>query len=188
MHRFSLIGRNKMDYFRVCAIDAGTRNFAFCVLDNNNWREPLVWQREDLWAPAKGKRSKPTKQNMLEITYEWCQRNQQMLRECDLIILENQIRTPFIIMNTVINSLYYTRVRSVSPMTIAAYFKFPTTREKKKAATVKFVNKHASFPVDNGKQDDYADAWCMAMHAMIKRGALSREELDFSEIDKPKKC
>jgi len=169
-----------MDYQRVCAIDPGTRNFSYCVVDNNNWREPLRWGKEDLWAPAAGKRGKPTKEQVVGITHAWCDRNHAWLRECDIIMIEGQIRKQFIVMQTVIHALYYVKVRIVHPMTVGSFFRFPPTREEKKAATVRFVVRHATIPATD-KQDDYADAWCMAVYCLIKRGAISKLELDFSE-------
>ena len=170
-----------MDYLRVCAIDAGTRNFAFCVVDNMSWKDPLVWRHEDLWAPARGKRSKPTKVQMVDLTYAWCRRNADMLQDCDVILLETQMRTPFIIMNTVIHSLYYSKVQVVSPMTIASFFQLPKTRDAKKAAGVRTVELHAEIPLQRYKADDLADAWLMAVYGLVQRGAISKQSLDFSD-------
>jgi hypothetical protein len=165
------------DYMRVCAVDVGTRNFAFCIVDTMNWRHPLVWQHEDLWAVMPGRRRKPTKDDLVRITVAWCKRNYAALKECDHIVLENQIRTPFIIMNTVIQTLFLKRTTVVHPMTVATFFKLPKTRELKKAATVELVRLHAQIPAGAHKLDDLADTWIMAIHALVMHGGISKKEL-----------
>ncbi len=160
-------------------MDGGTRNFAYCVLDNTTWRAPLVWKKEDLWAPKPGRRAKPSKDDVLRLTYEWCMQNKQMLLDCDRIVLENQIRDPYIVMNTVIHTCFYSRTHSVSPMTIATFFKLPRTRREKKICGVETVKRFAMFPQDYEKVDDLADAWMMAVHELIALKALYREDLVF---------
>ncbi len=159
------------DYHRVCAIDAGTRNFAFCFMDNLDWRQPVNWRKQDLWAPMPKRATKPTLQDVIYITYTWCMQNKTQLDECDSIVLETQLRKPFIVMNTVIQTLFYNKTVVVSPMTIAAYFKLPKTRDAKKAAGVALVQRYAVLHGD--KIDDLADAWMMAAWQMINVGALS---------------
>jgi Poxvirus A22 protein len=166
------------DYKRVCAIDAGYRNFAYCIVDNNNWRKPLHWHKEDLWKPEAGKRGVPTKEDVVRITHEWCRLHWKQLRECDCIVLENQLRTPFIIMNTVIHALFFNRCSVVHPMTVAAFFKLPKTRAEKKAASVVAVGAYAEIDTQLRKVDDLADAWLMAVWKLVQEGAISRKELD----------
>ncbi len=165
------------DYVRVCAIDAGYRNFAYCVVDNNNWRQPLVWNKVDLWAPAAGKRGVPTKDDLVRITHEWCRSNWKLLRGCDCIILENQLRVPFIIINTVIQALFFNKCSVVHPMTVAAFFKLPKTRAEKKVAGVLTVGAYAQIDTQRGKVDDLADAWLMAVWKLVQQGAVSAKEL-----------
>ena len=169
-----------MDYVRVCAIDVGTRNFAYCVVDNNHWREPRQWNRVDLWEPKAGRSRKPSTDDVVCITHRWCDENRQMLLECDVIMLEKQMRTTFIVMNTVIQSLFFTRTRVVSPMTVGSFFNLPKTREAKKAAGVSVCRKYAR--VDDvaqvGKLDDLADTWMMAMYGLVQRGALTASEFE----------
>ena len=165
-----------MDYLRVCAIDAGTRNFAWCVVDNTYWREPLVWRKEDLWAPKPQRRSVPTKEDIIVITMEWIAANRDALNDCDLIVLEKQMRTPFIITNTVINTCFYGKTVQVHPMTIGAYWKLPKTRARKKPAGVEVVSRHAVIP-RTAKPDDLADTWMMAVYYLISKGAISASQL-----------
>ncbi len=166
------------DYACVCAIDVGYRNMAFCVVDNNNWRKPLVWQKVDLWAPAAGRRGVPTKDDVLRITHDWCRANWKLLRACDAIVLENQLRTPFIIMNTVIQALFLSRTTVVHPMTVASFFKLPKTRAEKKVAGILAVGAYAEIDTKSGKVDDLADAWLMATWKLVQLGAISVKELD----------
>ncbi len=162
-----------MDYVRVCAIDAGTRNFAFCVCDNFSWRAPGFWKREDLWAPKPGRRQKPTLQDVIAITHAWCMRNRRMLEVCDVVVLENQIRKPFIAMNTVIQALHFAKTVIAHPMTVARFFDLPKQREPKKKATVALCKEHCDIPKSNGKEDDLADAWMMAVYTLVQRKAIS---------------
>lgn len=99
--------------------------------------------------------------------------------ECDLIMLEKQMRTNFIVMNTVIQSLFFTRARVVSPMTVGSFFKLPKTREQKKAAGVNVCRRFALIDDVNqaGKLDDLADAWMMCAYGLVQRGAISAKEL-----------
>lgn len=165
------------DYVRVCAIDAGTRNFAYCVVDNFTYDVPLKWVKEDLWKPHPTRRAKPTKEQMVALTVTWCRRNKAMLDACDLIVLENQIRTPFIIMNTVIQALYFDKAQTVSPMTIAAYFNMPKTREAKKLAAVRIAKTHCTMQEGVEKLDDLADAWLMAVWGLIAAKGVSAKIL-----------
>lgn len=164
------------DYARVCAIDPGTRNFSFCVADNFTWRRPIQWTLVDLWPPAPGRRATPTTEDVVAVTHQWCADNDELLRSCDTIVIEKQMRTPFIVMCTVIQALYFSRVRVVSPMTVGAFFNLPKTRQAKKAAGVVVCKKHAVME-DVDKLDDLADAWMMTVWALVKRGAISAREL-----------
>ena len=161
-----------MDYQRVCAIDAGTRNFAYCVMDNMSWNRPLVWRHEDLWAPKVGRRGTPNKQDIVKITYEWCVRNRDMIAACDAVVLENQMRRPFIIMNTVLQTCFYGKALVVHPMTVGSFFKLPKTRQEKKEQGVELVKRFATIP-NHAKRDDLADAWLMAAWQLVQSGALS---------------
>ncbi len=166
------------EYLRVCAIDAGTRNFAFCIVDSVNWRQPLHWQKVDLWAPQVGRRLTPTKDDIVCITREWCRTNWSILRECDHIVLENQLRTPFIIMNTVIQTLFFNTCSVIHPMTVAAFFKLPKTRAEKKLAGVAVVGRYTQIDKKLGKVDDLADAWLMAVHKLQAENGISKKEFD----------
>ena len=162
-----------MDYVRVCAIDAGYRNFAYCVVDNFSWNAPLVWRKEDLWGARK---AKPTNRDIITFTRRWCENNREMLSNCDFIVLEKQMRTPFIVMNTVIQAHYFDPSKVVSPKTFCKYFKLPTKREAKKQATIELVEKHAIIPERYEKIDDLADAWMMAVWGLAERGGISKQD------------
>ena len=165
-----------MDYTRVLAIDAGTRNFAYCLVDNNNCKQPIAWEKVDLWQPKPGRRGVPTIEDIITVTHEWINANQLLFMGVDLIVLEKQIRKPFIVQNTVINAIFYDRCIQVHPMTVAAYFGLPKKREQKKLATVALVQRHCVLP-PVAKPDDLADAWVMAMYYMIQRKAVSASDI-----------
>ncbi len=164
-----------MDYMRVCAIDAGTRNFAWCIVDNNNWRDPLHWQREDLWVPRAGRRGTPTKDDIIDITVKWVNAHRALLDTCDLVVLERQMRVPYIIMNTVIHTSFYGKCEQVHPMTVGSFWKLPKKREAKKRAGVAVAQHFAEIP-RAVKTDDLADAWLMAVYYLVQRKAISAME------------
>lgn len=164
-----------MDFRRVCAIDVGYRNFAFCVLDSNSIDRPVCWQHEDLWKPAPKRKTKPSKDDLVEITYQWCVRNCDLLKTCDEVILENQMRKGFIIMNTVIRTYFYDKARVVHPMTVGTFFKMPKTRAEKKIFGVRLVESFIPEWQCTAKADDLADAWLMAAYGLVQLGAVSKQ-------------
>lgn len=164
---------------RVCAIDAGTRNFAWCIVDKDRWREPAIWRREDLWAPAPGRRRKPTKNDLVEIAVGWYKRNRPLLRTCDLIVLENQIREQFIVLNTALHALMHPQVQVVHPMSVGSFWGLPKTRELKKPAGVQVCRANGVALVEGEKADDLADTWLMAVHAFAARGLIEVDQLCF---------
>ncbi len=171
------------DYTRVCAIDVGYRNFAYCVVDNLNWKTPVHIGNIDLWSDEPNRRRQPTKEDCVEITVKWIAANKAMLKDCDVIILENQLRTSFIIMNAVIHALCFSKTKVIHPMTVASFWKLPKTRIKKKPAGVAVAQANGVvFGKKHYKLDDLADAWLMAVHALVLRKAISAKELVFLEF------
>lgn len=163
-----------MNYAYVVGIDAGFRNFAWCAVDNEDWRSPQQWNAEDLWPPRKGRSKVPDKTDCVNITVHWARRNKAMLDAADEIVLENQMRTPFIIINAVIQALYPEKTTVVHPTTVGAFWRLPRTRELKKEAGVEVVKKNGAtlMRANGGKLDDLADAWLMAVYCLVQRGAL----------------
>ncbi len=146
------------DFWQVTAIDVGLRNFAWCTL---NPQDIVAHDKIDLWAPAPGRRRHPTRTDLVRITRDWCLTHGALLAASDRIVLEHQLRQPFILMNTVIQTLYYDKVVIVHPMTVGAHFKLPAKREAKKAKGIEVAQAHGVH-LPAGKQDDLADAWLMA--------------------------
>jgi hypothetical protein len=173
-----------MNYLQVAAIDVGYRNFACCILDNMTLRnpDPTTWKRYDLWAPKKGRRGKPTSDDLRTITRDWCLEHQHELAQCDVIVLERQMRKPFIIMNTVIWTIFADKVIIRHPMTVGTFWGLAKTREQKKADGVKTVllnTRSDEFQNVPHKQDDMADTWLMCVYEMVQRQGLSTKELSF---------
>lgn len=161
--------------YRVCAIDVGYRNMAWCIGTSNCWRG-LRWQKEDLWSRHK---RVPNNEDMVKITLGWCLKHKDDLDMCDVIVLERQMRAPFIIMNAVITTLYYEKVQVVHPQTVGAFFNLPRTRVQKKAAGIMVVKKNGlTFGVErNDKYDDLADAWLMMVWGLVANKALNKDEI-----------
>ena len=166
------------EYKFVVAIDAGYRNFAVCAADNTDWQQPRTWYTEDLWKKRPGRRTEPDKNDCVEIALLWCKRNKRILDAADAIVLENQMRTPYIIINATIQALYFAKCTVVHPMSVAAFWQLPKTRELKKAAGVAVVQANGAVlsRANEGKLDDMADAWLMAVYFLVELGAV-REDM-----------
>lgn len=169
-----------MDWKRVCAIDVGYRNFAWCALDSTNWQAPDAWCVVDMWKPRKGRRLKPTTEQAVELMVEWVEEHKILLQGCDVIVLERQLRSPFLEMNAALLALLHGRVKTVNTMTVAATFHLPKKRALKKLATVELCQRSVqNMPkTATGKLDDLADAWAMAMHELIQRKGASIDSLE----------
>ncbi len=165
------------DWKQVTAIDVGWRNFAWCTLDTAHLTEPLHWHVEDLWEARPSRRKTPTKEDLMQIATEWCDRNEPILRSSDLVVLENQIRTPCIVLNAAIFSRCYGRARVVHPMTVGAYWKLPTTRDAKKAKGIVIAQQitRNAFPRVY-KRDDLADTFLMAAWGMMQVGGATHHD------------
>lgn len=158
-------------YRRVCAIDVGYRNFAYCIVDTNNWREPLYWRNFELWPHD----FKPNLDDIVGVTVTWCRQNKGMLDACDTIVLERQMRDRFQVMNAVIHALFFGKVRTVNPQSLGAYYRLPKKRAAKKVGGVDYAKRNGVlFPVAD-KLDDYADAWLMATWQLFDGGVDPRD-------------
>lgn len=140
----------------VIGIDVGWANLACCVLDAN-WRSPVRWTNERIL-----EKGTYTKEKLWSATYQWCLVNQKMLSDASMIVLEEQIEIPFIIMNTVIRTLHPSLAVVVAPATISAKFGLAKTRKEKKADAVKLVGNNLRIP-QASKKDDLADAYLLAI-------------------------
>lgn len=158
--------------FRVCAIDAGTRNLAWCVITSADPRAPLQWHRVDIWGSTK----KPKIEDIVRVTRKWALENYDTIDSCHSIVVERQMRPVFIVMNAVLHTLFFGKVREVHPQTVGAFWNLPKRRVEKKARGIEVVRECGlQFPT-NGKQDDLADAWLMAAHELVRlRGAKASD-------------
>lgn len=158
--------------FRVCAVDAGTRNLAWCVITSAQPREPLAWQHEDIW----GSQRTPTIEDIVRITRDWALRNYAMIDSCHSIVVERQMRPVFIVMNTVLHTLFFGKVREVHPQTVGAFWHLPKRRLEKKARGIAVVQECGLTLPQHTKQDDLADAWLMAAYELVRlRGAKASD-------------
>lgn len=160
-----------MDVLRtVIALDVGTRNLGVAVVDNRNWRAPKRWVKVDIL----GKNKKPSVDVIVKCTVKWVRDHAYWFESADAVVLENQLRTPFIVMNAVISALHLEKVVVVHPLKVGRFWNLPTTRAAKKKAAVACVAQNgAVFPaVASGKYDDLADAWLMAVWMLIELGGL----------------
>jgi len=163
---------------RVAAIDGGYRNLALCIVANGDICHPTHWQVFDLWRKKPGRRGVPTRDDLVRKSVKWCRRHNELLRTCNVIVLENQIREKFIVINCVIQALFFDTCQVVHPMTVGAFFQLPVKREQKKQAGVMLVlANNIVFPKSTGKYDDLADAWMMAVHCLCRCGVVSKNQI-----------
>jgi hypothetical protein len=146
------------DFWQITAIDVGYRNFSWCTLNPHGI---ISHDNVDLWQPQAKRRRQPTRSDLVAIVVQWCRLHADLLNSSDKIVLENQMRQPFIVMNVVLHALYFDKVVVVHPMTVGSYWHLPTTRDKKKAAGIRLAQQHG-VQLCSGKQDDMADTWLMA--------------------------
>lgn len=168
-----------LNFASVVAIDVGYRNFAVCAVDTHHWDDPHHFVAEDLWPRRVDRKVVPTRDDCVEIALLWMQRNRALLQAADAIVLESQMRVPFVIMNTVIQAAYFDKTHVVHPQTVGAFWRLPRTRELKKAAGVRtaLLNDVPLVRANGGKLDDMADAWLMAVYWLVQIGALGEEQL-----------
>lgn len=160
------------DYCRVCAIDVGYKNFAYCIVDNVSYPAPVTLTRQCLWRS----KARPSVSDAVQMIVAWCKTHDNMLAECDHIVLENQLRPVFIAMNAALEALHPTKVTVVNPRTVGAFWRLPTKREPKKLAAIqRLISNGIGVPA--GKADDMADAWLMAAYQMVQAGAWHEDDL-----------
>lgn len=169
---------NGAAHVRVVAIDVGYRNMGCCYMTADNPHRPHTWQVFDLWHAHRSKGT-PTVQDLVQITRRWCDIYESMLQRADAIVLENQMRTPFHVMNAVINTLYPDKCIYYDARTVGRFWNLPTKRAPKKIAGVNTVLLNGlQFP-DVDKEDDMADAWLMAAFHLCKVNSIPRHALLF---------
>lgn len=149
---------------RVCGIDVGYRNFAWCVLDSDQPYKPVVWTKEDL---RPNKRGTPSHTEAVQMALAWVNANREMLDSCDALILESQMRDVFLIMNAAIQARFFPKTHEVHPHAMGAYFRLPRKREAKKAAMINIVKEQCPDLCQKTlKLDDLCDAWGLAFYGL----------------------
>lgn len=166
-----------MNDVTVLAIDAGTRNFAWCVVSSENFNPPEHWQNEDLLSYARRKKTKPTNEEVIDVTMRWCRAHEAIVANCDIIVLERQLREPFTIINTVIQVHFWPKAVVVHPLTVGAFWRLPRKRSEKKAAGIAVCNRNNLVFPAGYKQDDLADAWLMATYMLVQQNGVSNKSI-----------
>jgi len=144
---------------RVAAFDAGFRNFAFCILDENKTSNPVAWRNLQLCSSTN---------QVVAALHAWFDENHKLFADVTHVVLERQMRSPFLEMNAILWTLFRDRVVVVvHPSAVGAMFRLPRQREAKKKATVELVRNAVgnAFP-PGAKQDDLADAWLLALYGL----------------------
>ena len=166
-----------MKGLRIAGLDAGTRNLGFCVIETPDVQNPIVWMHVDLF-PRRRDKGKPTSVEIVTATVHWLRGHRALLESCDVIVLENQMRTPFEILNAVVSAHYLEKVEVLNPRTVGRFWGLPSQRAPKKKAGVSCVAQNGCQfpPVRNKKYDDVADAWLLAVYAAVHRGEVEHVE------------
>lgn len=150
----------------IVGIDAGYRNFAVCVLDANSGKLQS-WSVSDLVPHIKGK---PTVAQIGAGVHMWLEQSRKLLERTSFIMLETQMRKPFMVMNALIMGFCIAlRVPTMElhPKTMAKHFGLRQKREDKKADGIALITKmwgKDAFP-DHHKLDDLADSALLALAA-----------------------
>lgn len=169
---------NGAAHTRVIAIDVGYRNMGVCHLTADQPNKPHLWQVFDLWHAHRHKGT-PSTQDLVQVTRRWCDIYQSMLQRADAIVLESQMRTPFHVMNAVINTLYPDKCVYYDARTVGRFWHLPAKRAPKKIAGVETARMNKlQFP-DVDKEDDLADAWLMASYHLCQSKSLPTQALIF---------
>lgn len=118
----------------IVGIDPGYRNFAWVV-----WQDGVFtgWHHADLY-PRGGK---ITRHQVRRLTRDWVAAHHQMLKAADKIVVESQIKTKFIVQETVIYSVFPKKTVFVHPLSVSRKFHLPMTRDEKKLATIAYCKK-----------------------------------------------
>lgn len=159
--------------FRVLGIDPGYKNFAWCILEKD-WSRPVRWANEALFEGSYDE------EKLWRSIYTWCSRNEQILNDVDQIVIERQIADAFRIIAATIRTFVRNPGKSViiSPKTISKHFGLPHTRDEKKKAAVKLVERNLRIPVpEKSKKDDYADAFLLAYIGLQTHGIGVGDEI-----------
>lgn len=168
---------SKMKGVRVLALDVGTRNLGVALVSSDQVRKPEQWLRVDLMGKKRLSQKQADPESIVRATVHWVRNHKAWFDSCDAIVLERQMRTPFIVMNAVISALYLEKVQIVHPLTVGKFWGLPTTRVAKKAAGVACVAQNgALIPKDaHGKYDDMADAYLMAVFQLVQMKGVSEQ-------------
>lgn len=162
----------------VLAIDAGYRNFAWCLVAGDGIHQPMAWCVEDI-LPAKVKADTDT---LAEATRAWCVRHKLMLDNVDHVVLEKQMRSHFHVINAVIQTQVAPgKTTYYHPSTVGAFWQLPRKREQKKPAGVRVVKANVqNMPTTwTSKQDDLADAWLLGVFHLQRIRSVAKTHLIF---------
>jgi len=155
---------------KVLGIDMGYANLAWCIIDTeHNPRRPTHWAVERILS------GKGTMDNCYEAILNWVTRHFKLFLACDAVILERQMKKKFIVMNTVVRTIFRGKSFMVAPTTVQRFFGLPRGRAFKKQAAIELCNEQLDgLPQVKQKQDDLADAALLALYHLYKVSALEK--------------
>jgi hypothetical protein len=101
---------------------------------------------------------------------KWVDENWRLLDAADVIVIETQMRSPFLEMNTVIKTRFDGKVVSVTPRAIISKFRLAPKRALKKRATMQICD--ALFAAAPAENPDACDAalfilWYLDQHSIV---------------------
>lgn len=137
------------------------------VFDRPKWHLHCLWNKKGI----------PTKDQLFDLIYEWALKHKNTLEEATYIVLERQLKQKFIVMNTVLRTLYRGKVVMAHPNTVAKFFGMSIRREHKKKEAIAIAEAVTNSKIKGRKSDDIADAYLMALKQLCDCGAIDRGEL-----------
>jgi len=158
---------------RILGIDAGYANLAYCEIDTDDHRHPIIW---NCCRILEGKYSEKA---FFDAVYRWAtgELMYRLFQRVDRIVLERQMTPKFAVINVVIRTLYFAKCVEHNPQTVGAYFRLPRDRTSKKKAAITLVSRNAALPAAK-KKDDLADAYLLAIYEMQTHFGLLPEGLE----------
>ena len=157
---------------KVLGIDMGYANLAWCIIDtDHDQHRPTHWKVERILTAKKGN---ATMDECFDAIVGWVNSHFKLFVGCDAVVLERQMKKRYIVMNTVVRTIFRGKTYMAAPTTVQKFFGLPRGRDLKKKAAIELCEEYLDgLPTVKQKQDDMADAALLALYHLFKCGELS---------------
>jgi len=150
--------------YTVVAVDPGYRNLAICVATIRQSADSTEVRFNVQLVDVIPNKANPTSDDLFIAYRSFCIENAPIFRAARRIVVETQMHSKFIMLGTILRTLYFDTVVMLHPRTLIATFRLPTKRAPKKKATHQLVEQLYPGLVPRGgtKVDDICDSVLMA--------------------------